>query len=62
MSEEKLALGRALGADLAVDARSPDAVDVVVKHTAGGAHGVLVTAVSVPAFGQALRMVRRKGR
>jgi threonine dehydrogenase-like Zn-dependent dehydrogenase len=53
VSEEKLALGRALGADLAVDARSPDAVDVVVKHTAGGAHGVLVTVVSVPAFGQA---------
>jgi propanol-preferring alcohol dehydrogenase len=61
VSEEKLALGRALGADLAVDARSPDTVDVVVKHTGGGAHGVLVTAVSVPAFGQALRMVRRKG-
>ena len=61
VSEEKLALARALGADLAVDARSPDTVDVVVKHTGGGAHGVLVTAVSVPAFGQALRMVRRKG-
>jgi hypothetical protein len=28
---------------------------------AWGAHGVLVTAVSVPAFGQALRMVRAKG-
>ena len=39
----------------------PDTVDAVVKHTGGGAHGVLVTAVSVPAFGQALRMVRRKG-
>jgi propanol-preferring alcohol dehydrogenase len=61
VSEEKLALGRALGADLAVDARSPDTVDVVVKHTGGGAHGVLVTAVSIPAFGQALRMARRKG-
>ena len=43
--------------------RRPDgtAVDEVLKETAGGAHGVLVTAVSVPAFGQALRMVRRKG-
>jgi alcohol dehydrogenase, propanol-preferring len=61
VSEQKLALARSLGADLAVDARSPDTVDVVVKHTGGGAHGVLVTAVSVPAFGQALRMVRRKG-
>jgi alcohol dehydrogenase, propanol-preferring len=61
VSDEKLALARALGADLAVDARSPDTVDLVVKHTGGGAHGVLVTAVSVRAFGQALRIVRRKG-
>jgi propanol-preferring alcohol dehydrogenase len=61
VSDEKLALARALGADLAVDARTPDAVEAIVKHTGGGAHGVLVTAVSVPAFGQALRMVRRKG-
>jgi propanol-preferring alcohol dehydrogenase len=30
-------------------------------HTNGGAHGVLVTAVSVPAFSQALQIVRRKG-
>lgn len=61
VSEEKLALARALGADFAVDARAGDIVDLVVKHTGGGAHGVLVTAVSVPAFGQAVRMVRRKG-
>jgi len=32
-----------------------------MKATNGGAQGVLVTAVSVPAFAQALRMVRRKG-
>ena len=61
VSEEKLALARNLGAEIAVDARQPDAVDLVLKSTGGGAHGVLVTAVSVPAFGQALRMVRRKG-
>jgi len=61
VSEEKLALARTLGADLAVDARAADAVDLVVTQTGGGAHGVLVTAVSVPAFGQALRMVRRRG-
>ncbi len=61
VTEEKLALARALGADIAVDARAADAADLVVKQTGGGAHGVLVTAVSVPAFGQALRMVRRKG-
>jgi propanol-preferring alcohol dehydrogenase len=58
---EKLALARAAGADLAVDARSPDAVADVLKATDGGAHGVLVTAVSPPAFSQALRLARRKG-
>jgi propanol-preferring alcohol dehydrogenase len=61
VSTEKLALARSLGAELAVDARVPDAVDDVIRTTGGGAHGVLVTAVSVPAFDQALRMVRRKG-
>jgi len=57
----KLALARAAGAELAVDASSPDAVAQVVKATGGGAHGVLVTAVSPPAFAQALRMARRRG-
>ena len=32
-----------------------------MKQTGGGAHGVLVTAVSPPAFSQALQFVRRKG-
>jgi len=61
VTEEKLALARASGADIAVNAKSPDAAAQVVKQTSGGAHGVLVTAVSPPAFGQALNMVRRKG-
>ena len=61
VTDEKLSLARTLGADLAVNARDASAVDAVIKETGGGAHGVLVTAVSVPAFGQALRMVRRKG-
>jgi propanol-preferring alcohol dehydrogenase len=61
IAPEKLALAKAAGADLAVDARSPDAVADVLKATDGGAHGVLVTAVSPPAFSQALRLVRRKG-
>jgi len=58
---DKLALAKTLGADATVDARAPDAVELVTTYTDGGAHGVLVTAVSVPAFSQALRMVRRKG-
>jgi propanol-preferring alcohol dehydrogenase len=44
-----------------VNAKSPDAVTQVVKQTGGGAHGVLVTAVSPPAFDQAIHMVRRRG-
>ena len=61
VTEEKLALARQLGAEIAVDAKAPDAAAQIVKQTGGGAHGVLVTAVSPPAFSQALRMVRRKG-
>lgn len=61
VTDEKLALARSLGADIAVNGRTPDAVAEVLKATHGGAHGVLVSAVSVPAFGQALQMVRRKG-
>jgi propanol-preferring alcohol dehydrogenase len=61
VSEEKLALARSLGAEIAIDARSPDAAARVTKETRGGAHGVLVTAVSPAAFNQALNLVRRKG-
>ncbi|OHV09688.1 alcohol dehydrogenase AdhP [Kushneria phosphatilytica] len=61
VSDEKLALARSLGADLAVDARQEEAVQQVLDATGGGAQGVLVTAVSVPAFNQALQIVRRKG-
>jgi propanol-preferring alcohol dehydrogenase len=61
VTEEKLALARTLGADVAVNAASPDAIEQVVKATSGGAHGVLVTAVSPSAFVQALHMARRRG-
>ena len=61
VTDEKLALARSLGADAAVNGRAPDAAAQVLQYTDGGAHGVLVTAVSVTAFGQALQMVRRKG-
>ncbi|RTE89366.1 alcohol dehydrogenase AdhP [Bradyrhizobium sp. LVM 105] len=61
IAEDKLALARETGADLAVSALADGAVDKVLTATGGGAHGVLVTAVSTAAFGQALKMVRRKG-
>lgn len=60
VDEGKLALARRLGADLAVNCREEGAVERLVAET-GGMHGVLVTAVSTPAFGQALEMVRRRG-
>jgi len=61
VTEEKLALARTLGADVTVNATAPDAAQRIVRQTGGGAHGVLVTAVSPAAFTQALRMVRRRG-
>jgi len=61
VSAGKLALARSLGAELTVDAKAPDAVQQILTQTDGGAHGVLVTAVSPSAFAQALRIVRRKG-
>ena len=61
VADDKLALARRLGADLTVDARSPDAVEMVRRETGGGAHGVLVTAVSPPAFQLAIACARRRG-
>jgi propanol-preferring alcohol dehydrogenase len=61
LAEDKLALARAAGADRAINVLSPDAVKNVLDATGGGAHGILVTAVSTGAFAQALKMVRRKG-
>jgi propanol-preferring alcohol dehydrogenase len=61
IAEDKLKLARDSGADHAVNALSADAVERVLQATGGGAHGILVTAVSTAAFAQALKMVRRKG-
>ncbi|ASW10854.1 alcohol dehydrogenase AdhP (plasmid) [Rhizobium sp. 11515TR] len=57
----KLNLARMAGADFAINAGVPDTVSEVMKITQGGAHGVLVTAVSPPAFSQALSLVRKRG-
>jgi propanol-preferring alcohol dehydrogenase len=61
VAADKLALAKATGAEVAVDPRSPEATTEIVRATGGGAHRVLVTAVSPPAFSQALNIVRRKG-
>ena len=60
VDDAKLDLAKRLGASLAVNARSEDAVAFVRKEI-GGAQGVLVTAVSPKAFEQALGMVGRGG-
>jgi propanol-preferring alcohol dehydrogenase len=61
VTAEKLDLARSSGADVAINAKEPDAVARVVKSTDGGAHGILVTAPSPAAFAQAIGMARRKG-
>lgn len=57
---EKLALARELGAEFAFDYRHED-VAARVQESVGGAHGVLVTAVSTPAFDQGIALLRRGG-
>jgi alcohol dehydrogenase, propanol-preferring len=61
VTEEKLALARASGAEATVNALAPDAAEQIKKQTDGGAHGVVVTAVVPSAFDQAIHMVRRRG-
>ncbi|HAE94803.1 alcohol dehydrogenase AdhP [Hyphomonas atlantica] len=60
VDESKLALARQLGAEVTVNAAQTDPATFLRKEI-GGAHGALVTAVSVKAFEQALGMVRRGG-
>lgn len=60
IAEDKLALARQLGADLTVNAATEDPI-ARIKREIGGAHGVLVTAVSRTAFSQAIGMARRRG-
>lgn len=60
VGDDKLELARQLGAELTFNAAREDPA-VRIKKEIGGAHGVLVTAVSVPAFRQAIGMLRRGG-
>ena len=60
VGEDKLQLARKLGAELTVNAVAEDAAAKIQKKL-GGAHGVLVTAVSPAAFKQAIGMLRRRG-
>ncbi len=60
VADDKLALARQLGAEVTANARTQNAAAKIRKEI-GGAHGVLVTAVSTTAFRQAISMLRRGG-
>ena len=60
VDDTKLALAKKLGASLTINARNENPAEVVQREI-GGAHGVLVTAVSNAAFSQAIGMARRGG-
>jgi propanol-preferring alcohol dehydrogenase len=61
IDDSKLAHAKLMGADVTVNARLPDAVELVKKATDGGAHGVLITAPSLAAFRQGVAMTRKRG-
>ena len=60
IDEAKLEHAKRLGAEVAVNAKVDDPVAAVKKAT-GGAHGVLITAPSLPAFRQGVGMTRKWG-
>lgn len=60
IDDEKLAFAQRLGASVVVNARNEDPAQVF-RNAFGGAHGVLVTAVSPKAFEQAIGTLRRGG-
>jgi propanol-preferring alcohol dehydrogenase len=57
---EKTLFAKKLGAEIAIDATSQNPPSEIQRQI-GGAHGVLVTAVSTVAFKQAFGMLRRGG-
>jgi alcohol dehydrogenase, propanol-preferring len=60
VADDKLKLAQQLGAELTVNALTTNSAEFVQAQI-GGAHGVLVTAVSTAAFHQALGMLRKHG-
>lgn len=60
IDDSKLEFAKRLGATVTVNAKNIDPV-AYLKKEIGGAHGVLVTAVSPKAFEQAIGMARRGG-
>jgi len=61
IDDKKLAHAKKLGADLVFNAKTGDVAAALKKETGGGAHGVLITAPSLPAFKQGVGMTRKLG-
>jgi propanol-preferring alcohol dehydrogenase len=61
IDDGKLAHAKRLGADLVFNAKHDDPAAALKKATGGGAHGVLITAPSLPAFKQGVDMTRKLG-
>lgn len=61
IDDSKLTHATLMGADATVNAKLPNAVELVKKVTDGGAHGVLITAPSLAAFKQGVAMTRKRG-
>ena len=60
VADEKLALARSLGADVAVNAAEKDPVAWMTREI-GGAHDAVITAANTTAFQQGIGMLRRHG-
>ncbi len=61
IDDGKLDHATRLGADLVINAKTHDPAEVMKKETGGGAHGVLITAPSLPAFKRGVAMTRKRG-
>lgn len=61
IDDGKLDHARRLGAHVTVNAKQGDPIEAVRQATDGGAHGVLITAPSLPAFKQGVGMTRKFG-
>ncbi len=61
IEDGKLDHAKRMGADLVINAMTGNAAEILKKETGGGAHGVLITAPSLPAFKQGVAMTRKRG-
>ena len=62
INNDKLALAKEVGADIAIKGHEVEDVAALIQEKTGGAHSAVVTAVSKVAFNQAVDSVRAGGR